>query len=70
MGNLVSKTDRNNRVTQFVYDDLDRLTSEQWKDGANTTLRAFTYEYDAASRLTTAFDPDSSYTYSYDAAIA
>jgi RHS repeat-associated protein len=68
VGNLATKTDRNNRTTKFEYDRLDRLKNEQWKDAANSTVRTFTYDYDAASRLTSAIDPDSSYTYSYDQA--
>ncbi len=68
VGNLATKTDRNNRTIKFEYDELDRLLNEQWKDAANSTVRTFTYDYDAASRLTSAIDPDSSYTYSYDQA--
>jgi RHS repeat-associated protein len=68
VGNLATKTDRNNRTTKFEYDRLDRLKNEQWKDAANSTVRTFTYDYDAASRLTSAIDPDSSYTYTYDKA--
>jgi YD repeat-containing protein len=67
VGNLATKTDRNNRTTQFEYDLLDRLKYEKWQDAANATIRTFTYEYDANDRLTSAFDPDSRYSYDYDA---
>lgn len=33
VGNLVSKTDRNGRVTEYVYDAPYRLTTEKRKDG-------------------------------------
>ncbi len=35
VGNLVRVRDRNARVLQFAYDDLDRRTSEQWRSGAD-----------------------------------
>ena len=29
-GNLTRKKDRNERVTQYTFDDLDRMTAEKW----------------------------------------
>ena len=47
-----STTDRNNRVTQFEYDKLDRLLNEQWKDVAKLVASS-AYDYDLAGRLET-----------------
>ncbi len=64
-GNLTQLTDRNGRVTTYEYDDLNRRTAENWLDGM-TTLRTFTYSYDAASQLVSASDPAADYTFTYD----
>ena len=65
--NLKSATDRNNRVRTFTYDNRDRLLQEQWLN-AGTEVRTTTLDYDNASRLISAKDPDSTYTYTYDKA--
>ena len=52
-------------MTEYVYDNLQRNTQENWKDGA-TTVRALSYSYDAASQMLAASDPSASYTYAYD----
>jgi RHS repeat-associated protein len=62
---LTRQTDRNGRVTEYTYDMLGRLTSEQWKTGGST-VRTLSFAYDAASRLTSASDPAASYAYAYD----
>ena len=64
-GTLSSKTDRESRNTEYSYDDMGRMTSEVWKEGA-TTLNTITKTYDINSRLLTALDNASSYTYTYD----
>src|SRR5437870_359370 len=65
--NLTAITDRLGRKREFVYDAADRLTTEQWKTGT-TTLRAINFGYNDADQLITVSDPDSSYTFNYDAA--
>lgn len=65
--NLLGITDRNGRQRSFVYDRLDRRIGENWLDTSGTTIRSFTFQYDANERLTAAFDPVSRYSYSYDA---
>jgi len=35
--NLLRITDRNSRVTRHTYDNLDRLTEENWIDNATPT---------------------------------
>ncbi len=62
---LVEKTDRNERVTEYDYDNLGRMVEETWLDGA-TVIRTFEYTYDAADKLTSAADDDSAYAYGYD----
>ena len=34
-GNLTRKLDRNERVTQYTFDDLDRMTTELWIDSGD-----------------------------------
>ena len=50
----------------FTYDVRNRETSEQWLDSAGKPIYTFQFTYDAAGELTSASDPDSSYTYTYD----
>lgn len=53
IGNLVERTDRNDRngkVREFDYDPLSRLTEERWVDGA-TIVNTLQFNYDAASQL-------------------
>ena len=52
-------------MTEYVYDNLQRNTQENWKAGANT-VRTLSYTYDAASQMLTATDPAANYTYGYD----
>jgi choice-of-anchor A domain-containing protein/RHS repeat-associated protein len=65
VGNLTSIIDRNNKERQLDYDALDRLIAERWRAGG-TDVRTITYGYDKAGQLTSASDPDSSYTFTYD----
>jgi RHS repeat-associated protein len=64
-GNLVEKTDRNGRVVEYVHDRRHRLTTERWKDGANT-VRELSFTYSPADRLMEASDPAATYTFAID----
>jgi YD repeat-containing protein len=72
---LVRVTDRNNRTRDFVYDSDGRRTSELWcgvgvppATPCSNPLRTISYTYNAASELTQAADPDSTYAFTYDTA--
>jgi RHS repeat-associated protein len=64
-GQLIKRTDRNGRLIEYTFDNLGRQTAELWKNG-ETTIRTFSYAFDAANQLTSAGDSSASYTYSYD----
>ena len=70
-GNLQDIYDRdtlpsgNHRDRHFIYDDVGRLLTEQWKDGSTVNYTA-SYGYDAASELTSASDDNSAYSLAYD----
>jgi RHS repeat-associated protein len=66
--NLTSLIDRNGREHSYDYDELNRQTQEHWLDDQANLLRTISFGYDAASQLTSASDPDSTYTYTYDLA--
>lgn len=66
VGNRVRATDRNGRGRVFTFDALDRQTKEEWLSGA-AVVRTITTTYDANGQITAASDPDSSYSYGYDA---
>jgi RHS repeat-associated protein len=68
VGDRIQVKDRNNRIRKFVYDLLDRNTSEIWVDSSNNPIRTFNYTYDAVGELTKVTDPSSTYSYTYDAA--
>jgi hypothetical protein len=53
-------------VSDYSFDGASRLRSLTHSKGA-TTLAAYTWTYDAASKLTAQTSPDGSVTYSYDA---
>jgi len=69
-GSLDTQTDGNNKITQYTYDELKRLsTTTQDKNGTNPdTADVLTqYGYDIADRLTSVIDPESgNTTYAYD----
>jgi YD repeat-containing protein len=72
---LVRVTDRNNPVRDFVYDLDGRRTQELWcgvgvppATPCSNPLRTIAYTYNAASELTQAADPDSTYALTYDTA--
>ena len=55
-GNLDRYTDRDGRVTVYVYDALNRMTDEQWLDGSENIVRDLHFDYDNADLLTGAKD--------------
>jgi len=65
-GDLATKTDRDERVTEYDYDDLGRLIEERWLDATSAVIETIDYTYDLMGRLLTATDDDSSLTYTYD----
>ncbi len=65
-GQLTNVVDRNARETRYTYDTLGRRTKEEWLNGM-TVIRTIDFEYDDASRMTSASDPDSAYAMEYDA---
>ena len=67
VGNLTTTTDRNGRVRKYTYDALDRQIQETWLDTTGKPIRTLQLAFDLASQLTSASDPDSAYSYTYDA---
>ena len=66
-GLLVEKTDRAGRTTTYEYDNLYRLTAENWLDAQEQVVYNISYAYDAAGRLLTTEDTnDTKYEYEYD----
>jgi RHS repeat-associated protein len=62
---VTSITDADGRVRNFTFDNLHRLTAEQWMNG-NTVVATMSYGYDAANQLTSASDPNSAYAFAYN----
>src|SRR5487761_1695027 len=62
---VTSITDADGRVRDFVYDNLHRLTAENWMSG-NTIVATMAYTYDGAGELTSASDPNSAYAFGYN----
>jgi RHS repeat-associated protein len=65
VGNQVEMVDRNGRKTAYSYDTLNQLRNGY--DGTNTAIKTFTSVYDAVGHLLTSTNPDSKYSYTYDA---
>ncbi len=65
VGNLRTVTDRNNRLTTYDYDDLYRVTQEQWND---VSSRTFTFGYDLVGNLLSVTDSGATvdYQFTYD----
>ncbi|MFM6181219.1 MAG: hypothetical protein ACKPA8_06855, partial [Dolichospermum sp.] len=59
---MIAKTDRNNRRTEFKYDDINRLNQEKWVG----TDQVINYSYDKASNQTAVNDKFSSLAFNYD----
>jgi YD repeat-containing protein len=65
-GQLRGVVDRNGRRRAFDYDLDGRRTAERWLDGSGGTVRQISYQWDAASQLVGASDPDQTYSFRYD----
>jgi RHS repeat-associated protein len=70
---VVQLTDRNERVTRYGYDKLDRMRTEKWytnQQHFDTTpgspLHTITFDYDVAGQLESAFDSFADYDFGYD----
>ena len=66
VGNQTEVVDRNGRRRTFAFDALDRQTVEFWWAGTAKVYEA-AYSYDPEGNLTSAGDPNSKYTFGYDA---
>ena len=66
-GNVTQILDRNGQFRQFDYDQLDREAAEYWLAPDGTHIRTILSSYDAVGNLLAQSDPDSSYTWTYDA---
>ena len=66
VGNLQQYIDRNGAVRSFTYDAANRQIAETWLDHG-LGIRTIQYIYDPAGNLTSAADPDSVYSFRYDA---
>ncbi len=53
-------------MTEYAYDNLQRLIQERWKNGA-ATVNTLAFAYDSAGQLFSASDNYSNYTYLFDA---
>jgi YD repeat-containing protein len=62
VGNRTKRTDYSGRVTDYVYDDLNRLTNINYED----TINSAAYEYDDLSRLTFAANDAGTISFTYD----
>ena len=62
-----TKRDRNSRVTEFTYDDVDRLTKETWLNVDDSAANTIRYTYDLATNVTSLVDDVSSLAFAYDA---
>jgi len=60
-GNRSQRTDYNGAVTNYSYDELNRLTTISYPDTTSAT-----YGYDVLSRLTAATNPNGTVTIGYD----
>jgi YD repeat-containing protein len=62
VNNRIQGTDRNERITNYGYDHLNRVKSEEWFNGGKT----FSYSYDKNGNRLTADDGNIRYEYGYD----
>jgi RHS repeat-associated protein len=65
VGNLIERVDRLGRKIEFQYDDLYRLTTENWYIGTTLT-RSSEFDYDIASRLLQGVDAVAAISFAYD----
>ena len=66
-GNRTQVTDRNGRITDYIYDNLNRQTHERWLDENGQVVNEIVTTYDAADQVTAVSDAHSAYTFTYDA---
>jgi RHS repeat-associated protein len=70
-GNITIKVDRNNRVTSWTYDKLNRPTSEVWHDTWRSfhenkqPIKKFTTTYNHSGNIATTEDGDNKFTFAY-----
>ncbi|OYV83664.1 MAG: hypothetical protein B7Z73_15845, partial [Planctomycetia bacterium 21-64-5] len=64
-GLVTSVQDADGRVRDFVYNNDQQLTAENWMSGS-TVVAAMAYNYDLAGELTSASDPNSAYAFTYN----
>jgi RHS repeat-associated protein len=67
VGNVIGVIDRNARRTEYTPDHAGNVTEERWYSVAGDLVRTLSFTYDATGNMLTANDPDSSYTFVYDA---
>jgi YD repeat-containing protein len=61
VGNRTQRTDYNGAVTNYTFDDLNRLTNIAYPDSTSAT-----YGYDVLSRLTSAVNQNGTVSFIYD----
>jgi RHS repeat-associated protein len=70
-GNIVTKIDRNNRVTSWTYDKLNRATSEIWHSNWRSfidnkqPIKKFTTTYNNKGKIESTEDGYNKFTFSY-----
>jgi RHS repeat-associated protein len=70
-GNIVTKIDRNNRVTSWTYDKLNRATSEIWHSSWRSfidnkqPIKKFTTTYNNKGKIESTEDGDNNFTFAY-----
>jgi YD repeat-containing protein len=70
-GNIVTKIDRNNRVTSWTYDKLNRPTSEIWHSRWRSfidnkqPIKKFTTTYNNKGKIESTEDGDNKFTFAY-----
>jgi RHS repeat-associated protein len=69
-GNIISKVDRNNRITEWTFDRLNRHTSEIWYDNYESwtkknATKKFVTTYNRAGKLSTVDDGENKFSFSY-----
>jgi RHS repeat-associated protein len=62
---LTSTQDADGRVRDFVYNNDQQLTAENWMSGS-TVVATMAYGYDLAGELTAASDSNSAYAFAYN----
>jgi len=62
---VTSITDADGRVRDFIYNNDQQLTAENWMSGT-TIVATMAYGYDLAGELTSASDPNSAYAFAYN----